>query len=432
MFENGFPKHWSTLKKLIWLVGSGVAGSSAVIKTVKGAIVHILDALAKPAISLVCEINPVQEGSGDPSPDNVRPITGFTGLNLNRTARNILPIGIVSGLTYNKSAGGEFAPPQATGNSWTQGTDRISYITSSTYTNCALITPLLPPGNYTYKATKLSAGTLRITAYALDKSFTVLEKDASSNLSDKQLTFSLPNGGYIAFYLDNGNTASQILELQIQVEPGSTAHDYLSYIGETIPVSWQTEAGTVYGGNINLTTGVLTVERWGVDASTLTWQTRYTEEVNKTLSTALPKYYKQRGIYLLAEQYAERPSTNLAGVSNPDQKDIGLYPYTATGGVSASTIYAVIPKDTTPGGLITWNLYEPVTYQLDPVTVNLLLGENNLWHDANGNTELTYYADGTASTQEALGILLGGAYHNPGGDDDVTVQEALNILMGNG
>ena len=46
--------------------------------TVSGSIVHIEDALAKPLKSIVVNIDPVQSGTGDPSPDNIRPITGWT------------------------------------------------------------------------------------------------------------------------------------------------------------------------------------------------------------------------------------------------------------------------------------------------------------------------------------------------------------------
>ena len=35
---------------------------------------------SSPFLSLVCSISPVQSGSGDPAPDNVRPITGHTGV----------------------------------------------------------------------------------------------------------------------------------------------------------------------------------------------------------------------------------------------------------------------------------------------------------------------------------------------------------------
>ena len=46
-------------------------------------VISVSDALAKPAIDLQCKIVAVQSGTGDPSPTNIRPITGFTGLTLN-------------------------------------------------------------------------------------------------------------------------------------------------------------------------------------------------------------------------------------------------------------------------------------------------------------------------------------------------------------
>ena len=56
--------------------------NSGELKTVSGNPISVSDALARPAESLVIEILPQQSGSGDPSPDNVRPISGFTGVNI--------------------------------------------------------------------------------------------------------------------------------------------------------------------------------------------------------------------------------------------------------------------------------------------------------------------------------------------------------------
>lgn len=42
-----------------------------------GPIVTVTDATAQPAVQLISHIVPVQEGEGDPSPDNVRPISGW-------------------------------------------------------------------------------------------------------------------------------------------------------------------------------------------------------------------------------------------------------------------------------------------------------------------------------------------------------------------
>lgn len=51
-------------------------------KTVSGSLITITDALAEPAVALSTAINPVQSGSGDPSPTNVRPISGFSAANI--------------------------------------------------------------------------------------------------------------------------------------------------------------------------------------------------------------------------------------------------------------------------------------------------------------------------------------------------------------
>ena len=39
---------------------------------------------------ITCEFSPVQEGTGDPSPDNVRPISGWTGFNITHAHKNLL------------------------------------------------------------------------------------------------------------------------------------------------------------------------------------------------------------------------------------------------------------------------------------------------------------------------------------------------------
>ena len=56
------------------------SGSST--KTASGAIASFNDGANAPVVDLTVSIEPVQSGSGDPSPDNVRPISGWTGANI--------------------------------------------------------------------------------------------------------------------------------------------------------------------------------------------------------------------------------------------------------------------------------------------------------------------------------------------------------------
>lgn len=58
---------------------------SAIIATESGAVVSFTAADAAPVVDLTAAIVPVQSGSGDPSPTNIRPISGWTECNVYRS-----------------------------------------------------------------------------------------------------------------------------------------------------------------------------------------------------------------------------------------------------------------------------------------------------------------------------------------------------------
>ena len=93
----------------------------------------------------------------------------------------------------------------------------------------------------------------------------------------------------------------------------------------------------------------------------------------------------------------------------------------------------VYAPGTTPttGAQLVYELAAPQTYTLTPVTpITTLAGENNVWADS-GDVSVTYLADGRASNQLAVSMLLGRNYlHNPNDPDDATAAEALTILTG--
>lgn len=59
-----------------WLLYSKASDGGGILKTVTGNPISVSDALAARIQSLSVSLSPIQEGRGDPSPDNVRPITG--------------------------------------------------------------------------------------------------------------------------------------------------------------------------------------------------------------------------------------------------------------------------------------------------------------------------------------------------------------------
>lgn len=77
---------------------AAIASASTIVNSVENvSIASVNDALNGNAIELVVGIDPVQTGTGDPAPDNVRPITGWTGANVYRSGADtsnplIIPI----------------------------------------------------------------------------------------------------------------------------------------------------------------------------------------------------------------------------------------------------------------------------------------------------------------------------------------------------
>ena len=75
-----FEEDFLTTEDLLFLAGA--SGANGVEDTATGNPVTFLTDLAKPLKSLVANFLPIQSGTGDPSPTNIRPITGWTGLDV--------------------------------------------------------------------------------------------------------------------------------------------------------------------------------------------------------------------------------------------------------------------------------------------------------------------------------------------------------------
>lgn len=206
----------------------------------------------------------------------------------------------------------------------------------------------------------------------------------------------------------------------IHVSPTTDAQD-----GTTYSITFPSAAGTVYGGTLDVTTGVMTVDMAMVDMGTLTW-TGWEQGGSIIFYSHIPDKMPVRDIPCISSQYAYNSAITgswsdllngeLTGQSGGDNVYVrdARYSSIADFKTAMSGVQLVYPLDT------------PIEYTLTPTEVTTLLGENNIWADA-GDVTVTYIADGNASDAEALGILLGGRY-TP--SDDVTDKEALDIILG--
>lgn len=178
------------------------------------------------------------------------------------------------------------------------------------------------------------------------------------------------------------------------ISPTQDAQD-----GTTYPISWQSEAGTVYGGTVDLVSGVLIVTHGYVDLGTLDWAkgtasgvTEYHavigDKENAANNTGIITAYK-----MLSENAAGAPAAR-AMLANNDK--------CAVLSKGTSQPYVYIRDDTytsasefktgVSGVMLVYELAAPQTYQLTPTEVRSLLGLNNVWVDT-GDVEVQYRAD---------------------------------------
>ena len=194
-------------------------------------------------LECVTTFEPVQASSGDPSPDNIRPISGRTSAKLTRCGKNLFPSSYatytVNGMTAVEANDGVL----------------ISGTPTAAYASVIEYNIKLAPGIYTIsggtgpsEATYAQIGIHRADGtreYVYNRSFEVYGDEIS-----------------LICIVQAGATPTAMTNylVQPQIELGSTATDYEPYQGDTYEVDF---GETVYGGRLDWTTGVLTVEWFG-------------------------------------------------------------------------------------------------------------------------------------------------------------------------
>lgn len=274
-----------------------------------GAIAHFIDGADDiPVKDLKIGIVPKQSGSGNPSPSNVRPITGWMGATVTRVGKNLLPYPYsettktTNGLTFTVNADGAIT---VTGKATSNASFNLATFTFAS--GLSYIVSGCPDGGSgtTYNITIAGYGTDTGTGCTLTG-------DGNEHL--------------IRIRVFSGKEVDIVFKPVIRIS---------SIADKTYPISWEAEAGTIYGGTLDVTTGVLTV----TDG------------------------------YIAVYAGESLPST---WISDRDVYASGTTP--------------------TTGAQVVYKLSTPATYQLTPTEIRTLLGSNNIWADT-GDVDVTYKAD---------------------------------------
>ena len=324
-----------------------------------------------PLKSCIVRVEPVQAGSGDPSPENERPITGWTGCEVQRTEVNIWDEELKVGAINSDGS--------------------ISTATSRRTTS---FIPVVGGAEYCLSAPYPNRG--RGAFYDAGKNLIEYYSDFPTTIATEvgggryKTVFDTPNNArYFRYTIAEryGTTYNH----DISINYPSTDSSYHPYTGQTYPITFPSEAGTVYGAYVDVTGGELVVTHAEVDMGTLAWAKSSgrggyfwvdlpLRKIGSALTSSLYPYYRTR------------PATYASA-------SVGLYQETLTSDKFVD-IYDPSYSDVAEivsvlnGQQLVYELAEPIHYPLTPTEIKTLLGTNNIWSNT-GDVSVEYRADTT-------------------------------------
>ena len=334
-----------------------------------GEVIRLTDGAARPALSLVSQISAVQKGSGDPTPDNIRPIVGWDALTLTRSGRNMLD---PAALVQVQISTGETR--------W-----GMQYTRPGTYALHANVAG--GDADYVYaRVTDGSGAAVGDTMYLVVGS------------AIKAYTVTLEAGQTLTVWyvrdLDQATAAECLARTQVQVEMGSRT----AYVPGQSAAITAALPETVYGGNLDWTTGVLTVthELVTLDGG----RTGYVQSVND--AGIVNVHFDYAGGWVTeGMQISHFYYLNKSAATTTEECFLAvngsLYLRIARerlGGETWADVNAYLRAQVAAGTpvQVLHRLKEPRTVQLDPQTLALLRGENRIWSEA-GVSAVGYIAD---------------------------------------
>lgn len=312
--------------------------------------------------------------------ENICPISGWNEVNVTRTGKNLI-----------------IYPPYYHGNSKTQngitytvnsdGTITVNgtATAASSFTLHARFTEvegdlILPNGTYTLSGCPSGGG---------DNTYQ-MRAHRTYNGSANELGRDLGSGVVLTLNGDDFSSSEVNLQISINVSSGATANNLvfkpMLVVGSTVepwePYNGNTYTidldGTRYGGTLDVTSGVLTVDMAIVDMGDLNYS--YSSSRFQTNISGI-KQGLARTTLLYASAYeclhnGEPHDAKRNGIiyngNNSNTLFIHNFEYTSTSDF----------KTAMTGQTICYPLATPITVQLTPTEVKTLLGTNNIWADS--------------------------------------------------
>jgi len=317
-----------------------------------------------PLKSCKVDIPVTQEGTGDPSPDNVRNFVGVDSLDFSATGKNLFSydLAIRDGYWANGFFGTNVIVPKENAGGWQYirvYVEGLSSVTLSGFdttdgTNCAWLSSENPN-----------------------------DIISEFNSSNKNGTKTVPSGAkflcLVIFSIKNNSTTYPNAQLEI----GNTATDYQPFGNNKLFTFEQ----TVYAGELNVLTGIFTATHGVVDLGSLNWiyvgDGLFRTPIISNMKTEYSPNWR-------CEIYSVTTATDYSGWGNKPNNTIGFL----------STYSHIITKDdrytdgndlkTALNGMkLVYELVIPEVINLGGMEISALQGENNLFAST-GDTTVSF------------------------------------------
>ena len=363
--------------------------------TASGSVASFADGANVPVKSLVVNIDPVQSGSGDPSPDNVRPISGWSEVNVQRTGVNLFPYKDIESQTKNGVTITVEKSNGAITNIHMQGTATTAF-SIPFYINGEDDQWVLPKGDCKLyiggdKPTQGQIFDINIRKAGETSDISAASTVRTITLSE-QTAF---RSAYIWIY--SGAVLNHNI-IPVIVQSGvDTSVKYPVTQRQSITIDLEQ---TVYGGTLDVVSGVLTVdyehllfdgsENWGLQSI------NSHGIANFARTASIPSYTTPVDLICnrLPLQTSIIAETTTEGIMPAGNTNI----YIRLNSSRASTVAELKQWLTSNNVEVVYKIRTPLTIQLTPHEVTALLGSNNVWADS-GDSEVTYRADPTLYIQ---------------------------------
>lgn len=323
-----------------------------------GAVANFETNIAAPIRSLRVDMQPIQAGSGDPSPDNIRPITGRDAVTVTRTGKNLL-------------------------NPAFSAFDLVSTYRAQKMPDTGFTLSIKDKGN----GADISGVYFGVTEYGINAKGHVawLVQNGTIKLAEKYTSAYR----YVTIYPTGQETLNKLLaRFDIQAEFNTAASAYEPYDGQSVTIQL---GQTVYGGTVDATGGkVVTEMGYAVFDGSADEEWTLQSINSKGIANFYTTFNNSRAVENTGIcNVFSKQTTQISAITTEGFYNNGQNLFVRIKSEKASTVADFRAWLAENNVQICYELAAPTEFDITPAQLFTRVGENNVWCDA-GDVTLEY------------------------------------------